>query len=110
MLTVEDYGRIRRAYRDGMSIRETARRLHHSRRKVRQALAEPQPRPYTRTKSTYCPVLGSFKPIIDLILKDDDKAPRKQRHTAPQIHRRLQAKHDYPGRLRPGAPLRRQSA
>jgi len=97
MLTVEDYGRIRRAYRDGMSIRETARRFHHSRRKVRQALAEPQPRPYTRTKPTYCPVLGPFKPIIDRILKDDDTAPRKQRHTAAQIHRRLQTEHGYPG-------------
>ena len=32
MLTVEDYGRIRRGYRDGMSIREISRRLHHSRR------------------------------------------------------------------------------
>lgn len=38
MLTVEDYGRIRRAHRDGLSIRAIARRLHHSRRKVREAL------------------------------------------------------------------------
>ena len=97
MLTVEDYGRIRRAYRDGMSIREISRRLHHSRRKVREALAEPQPRPYTRTEPVHCPVLGPFKPIIDLILKDDDTAPRKQRHTAAQIHRRLQTEHGYPG-------------
>jgi transposase len=97
MLTVEDYSRIRRAYRDGMSIREIARRLHHSRRKVRQALAEPQPRPYTRTEPVHCPVLGPFKPIIDRILKDDAKAPRKQRHTAAQIHRRLQTEHGYPG-------------
>ena len=31
MLTVDDYGRIRRAHRDGMSIREIARQFHHSR-------------------------------------------------------------------------------
>jgi len=38
MLTVDDYARIRRAYRDGMSICEIARRFHHSRRKVREVL------------------------------------------------------------------------
>ena len=36
MLTVDDYGRIRRAHRDGMGIREIARRFHHSRQKVRK--------------------------------------------------------------------------
>lgn len=30
MLTVDDYGRIRRAFRDGMSIREIARTRHQS--------------------------------------------------------------------------------
>lgn len=34
MLTVEKYGQIRRAHRDGMSIREIAREFHHSRYKV----------------------------------------------------------------------------
>jgi len=33
MLTVEDDGRIRRAHRDGMSIRAIARTFHHSRHK-----------------------------------------------------------------------------
>ena len=47
MLTVEDYARIRRAYRDETSIREIARRCHHSRRKVREALREPEPRGHT---------------------------------------------------------------
>ena len=31
MLTVDDYGKIRRVFRDGMSIREIARTFHHSR-------------------------------------------------------------------------------
>lgn len=43
MLTVDKYARIRRAYRDGMPIREIARRFHHSRRKVREALGQPEP-------------------------------------------------------------------
>ena len=48
MLTVEDYGRIRRAHRDSMSIRAIARTFHHSRRKIREVLANPEPRPYSR--------------------------------------------------------------
>ena len=97
MLTVEDYGRIRRAHRDGMSIRAIARTFHHSRRKIREVLANPEPRPYTRVKDPPAPVLWRVKPIIDEILSADERAPRKQRHTAAQIHRRLQAEHDYPG-------------
>jgi transposase len=80
-----------------MSIRAIGRTFHHSRRKIRQVLKEPQPRPYTRTKDPPAPVLGPFKPIIEQILADDEQAPPKQRHTAAQIHRRLQAEHDYPG-------------
>ena len=30
MLTVDDFGRIRRAHRDGMSIRELSRPIRHS--------------------------------------------------------------------------------
>jgi transposase len=44
MLTVDDYGQLRRAHRDGMSIRDIARTFHHSRRNVRQVLAQAQPR------------------------------------------------------------------
>ena len=92
MLTVDDYGRLRRAHRDGMSIRELARTFGHSRRKVRQVLAEPEPRPYIRG-SPHCPKLGAFHGVIDQILADDEKAPRKQRHTAMQVFRRLVSPH-----------------
>lgn len=34
--------------------------------------------------------LDPFKPIIDKWLADDVRAPRKQRHTAKRVHRRLQ--------------------
>ena len=72
MLTVEDYGRIRRAHRDGMSIREIARSLHHSRRKIREALATSEPKPYTRAKPVHAPKLGPFHAVIDQILADED--------------------------------------
>ena len=97
MLTVEDYGRIRRAHRDGMSVRAIARTFGHSRRKIRQALAEPEPRPYTLGQARAAPKLDPVKPIIDQILVDDEQAPRKQRHTAMQIYRRLCGEHGYLG-------------
>jgi hypothetical protein len=46
MLTVDDYAKIRIAHSDGMSIRAIARTFQHSRRKVREILANPQPTPY----------------------------------------------------------------
>ena len=50
MLKVEDYGRIRRAHRDGMGIREIARSFGHSRRKIREALQAAEPQPYTLSR------------------------------------------------------------
>ena len=97
MLTVEDYGVIRRAHRDGMSIRAIGRQFRHSRRKVREALASPEPQPYTRTKEAEAPKLGPFKATIDQILAADELAPPKQRHTATQVFRRLRDEHHYDG-------------
>ncbi len=97
MLTVDDYGKIRCAFRDGMSIRQIARTFHHSRYKVRQILANPQPTPYTRRQVAPAPVLGSFHAIIDAILAADEDAPRKQRHTAMQVFRRLRDEHGFQG-------------
>src|SRR5947207_2704791 len=97
MLTVDQYGNLRRAHRDGMSIRDIARTFHHSRRKVRQILAEAQPRPYTRTQPPPAPVLGAYHGAIDAILAADESAPPKQRHTAMQVYRRLRDEHGYQG-------------
>jgi hypothetical protein len=79
-----------------MSIRELARTFRHSRVKIRQVLAEPEPRPYVRGR-LHCPKLGRFHGVIDQILADDEKAPRKQRHTAMQVFRRLVAEEGYRG-------------
>src|SRR5690606_36875920 len=97
MLTVEEYARIRRAQRDGMSIREIARRFHHTRRKIREVLQNAEPQPYTRRKPAPAPRLGPFQGIIDEILKADDAEPPKQRHAVTQVFRRLQQEHGYPG-------------
>jgi transposase len=96
MVTVDEYGRIRRAHRDGMSIRAMAITFHHSRRKIREILATPEPKPYLRLRPSPS-VLDPFKSIIDDILKADAEAPRKQRHTAMKLFRRLRQEHGYQG-------------
>ena len=97
MLTVEEYGRIRIAHRDGMSIRQIARRYGHSRRKIRQVLQESEPRPYTLEKERPAPRLGPYKVLIDEVLAADEQAPRKQRHTAAKLYRRLRDEEGYVG-------------
>ena len=89
MLRVEEYARIRRARRDGMSIREIARQFGHSRRKIREVVKNPEPRPYQRSKSHQPKLTSAFQQQIDAILREDETAPRKQRHTAVAIHQRL---------------------
>ena len=97
MVTVDDYGAIRRALRDGMSIRQIARQFGHSRRTVRHALAHADPHPEPLTRNRSAPKLGPFQAVIDQILVDDETAPPKQRHTAAQIFRRLRDEHGYGG-------------
>jgi transposase len=97
MVKVDEYARIRRAHLvDGLSIRDLARQFHHSRRKIAEILAMPEPRPYLRLKPPPS-VLDPFKPVIETFLKDDEKAPRKQRHTAAKLFRRLRQEYGYPG-------------
>jgi transposase len=97
VLTVDDYGAIRRARRDGKSIRQIACEFRHSRNTIRKILkhAEPHPRPTTRDR--FAPLLGPVEAVIDQILIDDQTAPPKQRHTAAQLFRRLRDEHDYRG-------------
>jgi transposase len=97
VLTVDDYGAIRRARRDGMSIRGIARTFHHSRYKIRQILEQSEPTPRLQTRNRPTPVLGPFQAVVDQILADDQNAPPKQRHTAMQVFRRLRDEHGYRG-------------
>ena len=53
---------------DNMSIRELARKFHHSQRKIREILGQPEPKPYTRARALPS-VLDPFKPVIDDILR-----------------------------------------
>jgi transposase len=99
MLTVDDYGRIRRAHRDGMSIREMARKFHHSRHKIRTILhgGQAEPAKYAQRGLQSAPKLGLFHDRILQILKLDETAPPKQRHTGMRIFVRLRDDEGYVG-------------
>jgi transposase len=97
VLTVDDYGAIRRARRDGKSIRQIARELGHSRRTIRHVLNNAEPKLGACARKRDFPVLGPVRTIIDEILVGDENAPAKQRHTAAQVFRRLQQEQGYLG-------------
>jgi transposase len=96
MVTVDQYARIRLAHRDGMSIRELARRFHHSRSKIREILSTPEPKRYQRLKLAPS-ILDPYQLTIDGILAADEQAPPKQRHTAARLYRRLRQEYGYSG-------------
>ena len=97
MLTVDDYGAIRRARRDRKSIRRIASEFRHSRNTIRKILRQAEPSPFFSTRDRFAPLLGPFQSIIDQVLRDDETAPPKQRHTAAQVFRRLRDEQGYVG-------------
>lgn len=97
MLTVDQYARIRQLRRDGLTIRQIAEQLHHSPKTILKALEHPEPAVTRRSLPRPAPVFGPFRAFVDGILAADAKAPRKQRHTAAQIYRRLVAEQGYTG-------------
>ena len=91
---VEQFEQIRRDRdREGLSIRALAERHGVHRRAVRQALASPLPPAKRAPVSRPAPKLGPYRAVIDEWLEADRVAPRKQRHTAKRIWRRLVDEH-----------------
>jgi transposase len=91
---VELFERIRRDRdREGLSIRALAERYGVHRRAVRRALASPLPPARKPPEGRSAPKLGAYRPLIDAWLEGDRTAPRKQRHTARRIWRRLLDEH-----------------
>ncbi len=80
MIKVEDIEAIRRAYFiEGLSRREIARTLHHGRRLVKKAIADPGPYQYQLRKPRAAPVLGPYQDRIDQLLLESEQQPKKQR-------------------------------
>ena len=91
---VELFEQIRRERdREGLSIRALAERHGVHRRAVRAALVSALPPGKRSPVSRPAPKLGAYRALIDAWLDADLDAPRKQRHTAKRIHRRLVDEH-----------------
>ena len=98
MYQVDVYLRVRRAVMvDGMSIREVSRVFGLHRDTVRKILAYSAPPGYRRQTPPRRPKLEPFTGVIDQILTDDLRRPRKQRHTAQRIFQRLRDEHGFGG-------------
>ena len=101
MYKVELYVRVRRACMvEGMSTREAARVFGLHRDTVRKMLEYSVPPGYRRQSPPRRPKLDPYHGVIDRILEEDRRLPRKQRHTAKRIYDRLRAEHGFGGRYR----------
>lgn len=86
---MELFEEIRREYEHGVgTISGVAAKLRVHRRMVREALSSSVPRE-RKTPVRKKPKLAPVIPFINSILEEDLKAPRKQRHTAHRIWKRL---------------------
>jgi transposase len=89
--SVELFEQIRREYEFGVgSTAGVARKFGVHRRLVREALASAVPAE-RRTPRRDRPQTGPVQAFVDAILTADQKAPRKQRHTAHRIFKRIEA-------------------
>src|SRR5258707_11139021 len=98
MLTVNHFEIIRRkVLLDGHSQREVAKELGHSRKTVAKALEHPNPPGYRMGQARVCPLMDSFRPLIEQWMESDKTAPPKQRHTAQRMFERLRDEHQFTG-------------
>lgn len=115
MIGMVDKEFIRKKYlRNKWSIRKISRQLSISRQTVRRALKDADPPQYHLSELRPSPVMDPFRKIILAWLKEDEQAPRKQRHTARRIFHRLRDEYGFRGseatvrryvaRLRPKTP------
>lgn len=101
MLKVENNELIRKLVLiDGLSQNEVADRLGHSKRSVKRALENPEPRQYTLAEPRTAPVADMVRPIVEQWLQDDQSKPRKQRHTQTRIYERLRDEYQFTASLR----------
>jgi transposase len=84
---------------EGLSLREIARQTRKDFRTVRKYAYQNNWNPPVdmKTGAEAFPVIGGYIPIVDEWLEDDEREPRKQRHTAKRIFERLRAEHGYTG-------------
>ncbi|MHA1988852.1 MAG: IS21 family transposase [Promethearchaeota archaeon] len=95
---MELFENIRKKYFcDKESIRRIARTYKIHRRQVRQAIANATPPPRKKHRIIGKILTPAIKQIIDQWLKEDIKAPRKQRHTGKRVYERLLENYNFCG-------------
>jgi transposase len=87
----------RRVLTEGLSKRQACREYGLHWRTLTKILEHSEPPGYRRSRPRPKRKLERFLPIIHEILKQDQRAPRKQRHSAKRIFDRLCTEHDYDG-------------
>jgi len=81
----------------GASKRSVCRKYNLHWETLSKILSHAQPPGYRLAAVRKKPKLADFLPILEEILRQDTKAPPKQRHTAKRIFERLKAEHRYGG-------------
>jgi transposase len=98
MLDVEAYEEIRRKVEiEGLSKREAARTLGHSRKTVDKALKHKIPPGYELSQPRACPTLDPVKHIIDAWIEENKTIRPKQRMKAKKIWIRLRNEYSFKG-------------
>ena len=98
MKDVDDYLKVRYAVQiEGVSKRAAARRFGIDPRTVDKMMKFSVPRGYVRSKPPVRPKLDAFIAVIDKILADDKRRPKKQQHTSKRIFERLRDEHAFTG-------------
>ncbi len=80
-------------YNQGLSISEVAEKVKCDWKTAQKYIDQEDfspPKPVPESEVIHESKLDPFKPMIDQWLMDDKKAPRKQRHTAKRVFRRLE--------------------
>ena len=81
-----------------MSTREAARVFGLHRDVVSKMLRYSAPPGYRRQSPPRRPKLDPYRGVIDRILEEDRRLPKKLRHTAKRIYERLRAEHGFSGK------------
>jgi len=87
----------RRVLAEGLSKRQACREYDLHWHTLTKILGHTEPPGYRQARPRVKRKLEPFLPVIHEILKQDQQAPRKQRHTAQRIFDRLRAEHGYDG-------------
>jgi transposase len=87
----------RRVLAEGLSKRQACREYGLHWHTLTKILGHTEPPGYRQARPRPKRKLEPFLPVIHEILKQDQHAPRKQRHTAKRIFDRLRTEHGYDG-------------